>query len=373
MTTSEFRQILEKWEKRECSHEEERLLLSMFNDSEQETKALMLAELEAIAFEDKDNDVDFDALLQQIKHKIRQKPHTIENTRHLVIKLARVAAILVLAIVTGGILSYILFSAHASKQVSVFQIKAPYGSRSELTLPDGSTVWLNAGSNIQYDDGFNKQNRNLYLEGEGYFKVAKNKHLPFIVKTTAIHIKAIGTEFNVKAYANDNTIETTLIEGKITLENENKPGGKRKEIYLEPYQKAVYVKNSKKMDITSLKKLTASQDLKPVSTESDMFISKKIDPLPDIAWKENKLIFKRAELENMAVTLERKYNIAIYFESEEVKKFRFTGTLEDETLQQVLDVIKLTAPIDYSLKGKEVTIHENAAAQKEFIKHLRKK
>ncbi|HEX3008879.1 MAG TPA: DUF4974 domain-containing protein [Bacteroidales bacterium] len=114
------------------------------------------------------------------------------------------------------------------------------------------------------------------------------------------------------------------------------------------------------------------QALEPISVEKDLFVGRKIDPLPDVAWKENELIFKRIELEDMAVTLERKYNIAIHFGSNEVRKFRFTGTLKDETLQQVLDVIKMTSPIDYSLDGKEVTIYENETAHKEFVKHFKK-
>ncbi|HEX3008177.1 MAG TPA: FecR family protein, partial [Bacteroidales bacterium] len=94
-----------------------------------------------------------------------------------------IAAIVIVALLTGAMLSYLFFSKKNENPVSYYQVKAPLGGRSELTLPDGSVVWLNAGSSIRYDNRFNERNRNLYLEGEGYFKVAKNKKLPFIVKT----------------------------------------------------------------------------------------------------------------------------------------------------------------------------------------------
>jgi ferric-dicitrate binding protein FerR (iron transport regulator) len=371
MITTEFRQLLEKWRKNECTPEEENLLRGVFDGAENDMKEQMISEMELMSLDFPKENVDFDRMLLQIKDRITTDPPFMKKTRFIK-NISRIAAIAMVALLTGAILSYLFFSKKNENQVSYYQVKAPLGGRSELTLPDGSVVWLNAGSSIRYDNRFNEHNRNLYLEGEGYFKVAKNKKLPFIVKTSDINIKAVGTEFNVKAYAGDNSIVTTLIEGKITLEKANESHSRTGEVFLEPNQKAVYVKNSGKIDVNSLKKIIVPQALEPISVEKDLFVGRKIDPLPDVAWKENELIFKRIELEDMAITLERKYNIAIHFGSDEVKKFRFTGTLKDETLQQVLDVIKMTSPIDYSLDGKEVTIYENETAHKEFVKHFKK-
>lgn len=371
MTTAQFRELLDKWRKGIITPDEEILLRDVLGNPQQDLKNLMVAELESFSVPQRNDRVDFDSLLQQVKRRISTEIIP-EQRGNRVLGFSRVAAIFIIALLTGGVLSYLWFKPAAQKQISDFIVKAPLGGRSEVTLPDGSHVWLNAGSSLRYNDGFNKQNRTLHLEGEAYFKVAKNKDLPLVVKTSEININAVGTEFNVKAYAGDNLIETTLIEGVVTLEKKNTTGDKNGKVYLEPNQKAVYVKHSGNLKVNPLKKLIAPQQLKPVSVEKDMFVGKKIDPLPDIAWKENKLIFKSTELEDMAITLERKYNIAIRFGSDKVKKIRFTGTLQDETLQQVLDVIKLTSPIDYSLTGKEVTINENPNAQKEFLKHLKR-
>ena len=95
--------------------------------------------------------------------------------------------------------------------MSFCEVTAPLGSTSEIVLPDSSRVWLNAGSRIKYTTTFNQNNRMLYLEGEGYFRVAKNKQLPFVVDAYGFEVKAIGTEFNVKAYKEDAIIETTMV------------------------------------------------------------------------------------------------------------------------------------------------------------------
>jgi ferric-dicitrate binding protein FerR (iron transport regulator) len=107
--------------------------------------------------------------------------------------------------------------------------------------------------------------------------------------------------------------------------------------------------------------------------KGNIYIAEKIDPVPTVSWKDNRLIFKGEELSNLLIKLERKYDVSFSFEYEEIKQFRFTGTLEDETLTQVLDVIKLSAPIDYKLDGKTVRILENKQMTKKFSGHLKKK
>jgi ferric-dicitrate binding protein FerR (iron transport regulator) len=104
-----------------------------------------------------------------------------------------------------------------------------------------------------------------------------------------------------------------------------------------------------------------------------MYIAEKIDPQPIVAWKDNRLILKGEELSNLAIKLERKYDIKFIFGSENLKQFRFSGTLENETLTQVLDVIKLSAPLGYKLQGKTVLIFENKQRTEQFNYHLKKK
>ena len=99
----------------------------------------------------------------------------------------------------------------------------------------------------------------------------------------------------------------------------------------------------------------------------------KIDPVPIVSWKQNRLILKGEELSSLLIKLERKYDVKFMYESDDIKQFRFTGTLENETLTQVLDVIKLSAPIEYKLDGKTVKISENKQMTKKFSGHLKKK
>jgi len=376
MNRSQFHQLIDKWKKKESTPEDEKLLMDLFNKNESSVKDWMMTELESLTLDQDTDNVDFDVMFKYIRaiilHKDKRRAEGIIKRKRILF--VKIAAAVVTALFTGGIVSYIFFSSKMHSASNSFaEIKTPNGGRSEITLPDGSKVWLNAGSSIRYENGFNIRNRNIYLEGEGYFKVAKNKQLPFVVNTTEIKIRAVGTEFNVKAYSRDNTIETTLIEGKISIEGTKKVNTSVK-VCLGQNEKAVYIKNSGKIDINALKNMAVLQHLQPISTAQNILVSeKKIDPNPDIAWLENKLIFKRDDLEKIAITLERKYNVTIRFDSEDVKKFKFTGTLDDVSLQQVLDVIKLTSPIDYSIAGKEVVIYENKVAQNEFAKHLRKR
>jgi ferric-dicitrate binding protein FerR (iron transport regulator) len=237
-------------------------------------------------------------------------------------------------------------------------------------LPDGSTVWLNAGSKITYSSDFNKNSREIQLSGEGYFKVARNADMPFRVKAGDLSIQAIGTEFNVKSYDDEDIIETTLVEGKISIRQSQK---QKKSIYLQPHQKAIYVKYNKNLTVTDLKLANENKHENLTLKKGIIYIAVKIDPVPVVAWKENRLIIKGEELNTLAIKLERKYDVKFVFESESLKMFRFTGTLENETLTQVLDVIKLSAPLEYKLQGKTVMIFENKRMTEKFNTHMKKK
>jgi len=144
-------------------------------------------------------------------------------------------------------------------------------------------------------------------------------------------------------------------------------------IYLEPHQKAIYIKEDQRLTVEDLQ---AVQETKPEVLHLKrgiMYVADKIDPEPIISWKEDRLILRGEELSNLLVKLERKYDVKFIYASDEIKHFRFTGTLENETLTQVLDVIKLSAPIEYELEGRTVKIFENKKMSKEFSGHMKKK
>jgi ferric-dicitrate binding protein FerR (iron transport regulator) len=208
------------------------------------------------------------------------------------------------------------------------------------------------------------------LEGEGYFKVAKNKVLPFIVDALGFKVKAVGTEFNVKAYKNEGTVETTLVEGKVELITASQKNSES--VYMEPNQKAIYVKDHQKLDIEELKREKPNMaEIAPVNKEADLLMTPPINIQSQVSWVNDRLIVEREPLSELAVRLSRKYNFTFVFKSEDIKRYRFSGTLEDETLQQVMDVIKLTSPIDYEISGKTVVIDKNENRQKKFEPYLK--
>ena len=129
----------------------------------------------------------------------------------------KIAAVFVFAFLLGGTLAYELMFEYSVQADSHYEIEAPYGAKIAMNLADGTKVWLNAGSKITYDNSFNSSNRRIQLVGEGYFKVAKNAELPFVVEAGEVAVKAVGTAFNVKAYPDENLLETTLVEGKVDV------------------------------------------------------------------------------------------------------------------------------------------------------------
>jgi ferric-dicitrate binding protein FerR (iron transport regulator) len=232
-----------------------------------------------------------------------------------------------------------------------------------FTLPDGTEVTLNAGSRLKYDNWFGINERVVQLEGEGYFKVAKDAKKPFIVKTSYLNVRALGTEFNVKAYSDDNTIETTLVEGSIKIENVNDKN-KSEVLVLKPNQKLIFYKNDSKMvDETSNPKEKIGDITQQLHVRKAVAITKlvaeDVNVEPVISWKGNRWIFEKQSLSQISVELERKFDVQVIIETERLKSYRFTGTLLAEPIDQVLEVMSISAPISFKIKGRVVTLSEN--------------
>jgi ferric-dicitrate binding protein FerR (iron transport regulator) len=379
MRILELKSFLRKYREQKITKDEHILLANLLEDDTNEAliKETLIDEIELFKNSEPQIPADFRKIFDNITSRIEsniQEKKLLTGTKRPFFRILRIAVAMVLLFAAGSLFSFFIFNRAPERiPVSYSEIKAPLGARSEIRLPDGSTVWLNAGSKIRYQNVFNKENRFISLEGEAYFKVAKNPDLPFNVKTGGLNIVAIGTEFNVKAYNDEGIIETTLVEGKVSIKHDQKAFKKSETVVLEAHQKAVFVKENQQLTIEDLKSV---KQIKPgiiKLKKGNIYIAEKIDPVPTVSWKDNRLIFKGEELSNLLIKLERKYDVSFSFEYEEIKQFRFTGTLEDETLTQVLDVIKLSAPIDYKLDGKTVRILENKQMTKKFSGHLKKK
>ena len=227
------------------------------------------------------------------------------------------------------------------------------GSRTKVQLPDGSQVWVNSGSHLTYEGNFKGNTREVQLDGEAYFDVAKDASRPFIVHTSNIDIKVLGTAFNVKAYKTEPTIEATLIHGSIEVINKSEPGSAK--IMLKPHEKLVY----NKYVIKDIKDQKA--DIKPVADSFSIIIKplrKNIadNDIVETAWVYNKLIFEDERFADLALKMERWYNVKISIENEKLKDYRISGTFVNETAEEALKALQLLVPFSYSIKNNEVRI-----------------
>jgi transmembrane sensor len=302
--------------------------------------------------------------------KFRQKIQISESSpvslteKSLFTVIIRYAAIIIITFSLSGILFYLLGKNQVTRHAeSINELIVPLGSRAEFTLSDGTSVTLNSGSRLKCDKNFGISDRVVQLEGEGFFSVAKDSDKPFTVKTSHLNIRALGTVFNVKAYADDKTIETTLVEGSVKI-NEITEKNKIEETILKPNQKLTFFKEDSRMtsEIINQKthKINATQPNKDQKfIPLPRLVTENVNVEPVISWKENRWIFEKQSLQQIAVDLERKFDVQIVFESERLKSFRFTGIILAEPIEQVLEVMSLSAPINFKLKGRIVTLYEN--------------
>jgi ferric-dicitrate binding protein FerR (iron transport regulator) len=244
------------------------------------------------------------------------------------------------------------------------KIIVPKGSKTHLILPDGTQVWLNAGSTLTYPERFGEAKREVYLEGEGYFDVVKHTDKTFMVRTSDIHVHSLGTKFNIKAYPQDDIIETTLVEGKVKVENGNASKVMQKPIYLSPNQTLTFHKTNNSIALNTKKEErekvseTLNNAIKPSQIDK-IVLHEEVNPVLYTSWKDSRWVIDSQRLDDLAIQLERIYDVNIKFKDKDLRNTRFTGTLKDESLEQVLKAMKLTAPIDYEIKGKQVILTKN--------------
>ena len=237
------------------------------------------------------------------------------------------------------------------------QINAPLGSRSNIVLPDGSTVWLNSGSKLTYGYNFGKKEREVSLVGEAFFDVKYQNNTSFIVNTSDLRIKVLGTKFNIKSYPDEKIIETTLIKGKvevklITTDKSIAP------LIMAPNQKLIYTKKdgSTSLDpIKNLKEPASKEDIQEIKTRNIQIVN-IIDPQEESSWKDGRLIIKSETLGSLARKLERYYNVHISFQNDSIKNFKYSGTLDEVTIEEVLRALESTSPIRFEINKNQVIL-----------------
>lgn len=206
-----------------------------------------------------------------------------------------------------------------------FTVSAEKGQRAFVTLPDSTKVWLNSDTKISYPADYGMEERNVSLEGEAYFEVAKNPEKRFIVKTKGMQVEALGTSFNINAYRDDDKIIASLFSGSVRVSYDD-------------YMAILKPHESVKVDL-----LTHS------------FSQYKDENIQDIAlWRQNEITFDGESLEEITRIMNRLYNTTIYIEDESLKKECYIGTIRNNSLENFIDIINLTTPVIYENKGDTV-------------------
>jgi ferric-dicitrate binding protein FerR (iron transport regulator) len=308
---------------------------------------------------------EFPGALHRLNEKL-ERPDSLYKPNRF--KFLRLAASWIIFLALGSIITYLYISKNRVAQIAgdsgKVEVHSPLGSRSRITMPDSTLIWLNAGTTISYDKGYGIDERAVDLDGEAYFEVKSDSRHPFIVHTSEIDVRALGTRFNVKAYPEEQNITATLEEGKIDI---NVPGsGKKKEIImLKPNENFIYHK-----------KLTGKEEKSEVLTDEPAagkeLQSQNIDVISNVktelftSWKDQRWIIEREPFTTLVPMLERRYNMKIIFENPGMRDFKFTGTVENESIGELLNAIKFTAPIEYSIIKDTVRLYLDKDASEKF-------
>jgi ferric-dicitrate binding protein FerR (iron transport regulator) len=310
------------------SEKQKQEFLSLFHQPEIEIefKNQLLDDLIEAKLSSKDK-LFFDDLFEKFwrKRKIELTPKVQRNS--LVIRFGQWAAILVIGLVIG----YYFNSLQKVSSPVYYTSVAPKGSVSQMILPDGSHIFLNSGSEIKFTvDGIDGM-REIYLTGEAWFQVAKMKEKPFLVHTSFYDVQVTGTSFNVKAYPEDKEVTTTLEEGTVFVKS-SESLRLAKEAELKPGEQLVYSKESKKISIAEV--------------NTKWYTS----------WKDNKLVFVNMSLKDLKTLLERKYGVEIELSDQSILNYHYDGTLKNETILEVLEILENTLPIHYQIVGQRIVI-----------------
>jgi transmembrane sensor len=246
----------------------------------------------------------------------------------------KIAAVLILALAS----TLIVYTLQKRNQQEIQSFNTG-NSKSFKLLADGTKIWLNKNSVLSYNSSFGKEKREISLKGEAYFDVVKNSSIPLFIHVGNITIEVKGTAFNVNAYSDKPYIQVALIRGLIKVSHTADP---KNSVLLKPNQKltipnAVMGGNTSKFTI------------EPINT---------LALLNETKWTSDTLIFRKEKLKDLAIQLEKKYELKIEIQSAQLKERRFSGTFTTETIKQALDALKLSYPLTYTISNKLVIIKD---------------
>ncbi|WP_336617034.1 FecR family protein [Bacteroides acidifaciens] len=238
------------------------------------------------------------------------------------------AAAMIIVVFICGTIAFQSGKRVLRNQLAQITIEAPYGSKTKLYLPDGTLVWLNAGSKMSYAQDFGINERLLDLSGEAYFEVTKNKHIPFKVHTDELDVKVLGTKFNFRNYKDDLEAKVCLLEGKVALNT------RQKETILHPDQQALLDKKTGKLSVSGTKAAYSAE------------------------WKNDRLYFDEVLLSDIIKELERSYDVKITVADDTLNTVRFYGNFRkrEQSIQEIMSVLSSTDKMAYTMNGKNIVI-----------------
>lgn len=287
----------------------------------------------------------------QIVSRIQQPAKRLTISRQRFILMSVAAAIIFL--ITFSALVYLF--AHQNKTnsepESYTYIYSPRGQRTRVVLPDNTKVWLNSESSLKYSTNYNSKYREVIAQGEAFFEVTHNPDKPFYVLANEVKVKVYGTSFNIRAFMNEKTIEATLIEGKMSITTQVQNGKEQHEIFLKPNEKCIITRDTKNVAVN-----TPNQAMEEQAAESKhvqklevakLIIQKNIDPIEEKVWKDGKLVFRDQPFGELAIDLERWYDVKIHFQDEKIKQYKFTGSFDKETINQAMEALKFSSQKSY--------------------------
>lgn len=324
-------ELLHRFLRKETTSEEEQKLLTWFRSKEGQEELFSFYKNQwAESANQPLTDIEIqEKMYREIKARIKASQTKDKKSHRIVIRLSKIglqyAAIVLLCIGFGF---YIYTNQQANNKL-VYTVESEKGQRSNIILPDGTKVWLNSHSSLKYNANYGKEERNVTLTGEAFFEVTKDKKHRFSVNTENIQIEALGTSFNVKAYRDDKTITTTLFTGKIKITTD------LQDTILSEGEQVLYSKENKGL------------------TKNRPEVLEYIN-----MWKCNELAFDGETLNEIGTTLNRMYNVEVRFESDKIKNYRFSGVIRNNSLDNIIEIISLTAPIEYRSEGDTIYLSE---------------
>tara|TARA_R110002050_G_scaffold223672_2_gene359553 strand:+ start:30418 stop:31575 length:1158 start_codon:yes stop_codon:yes gene_type:complete len=212
-------------------------------------------------------------------------------------------------------------------------LKVPYGKRFDVVLSDGTHIYLNSGTTIQYPVNFIKgHDRKVSLTGEAYFEVAKDENHPFVVEMGNLKLEVLGTVFNASHYPEDTSTSTVLVEGSVKIYHGKDPTGKRNSTLLRPGVRAEW------------------------NNKNETISLENVDVAIYTAWVHGKLVFRNTSFLKIRQVLERKYNVTIKNADSALDNQLFNATFDIETIEEVLESFSKSYALKYSIKNNEVII-----------------